>query len=274
MDRTSVRAAKVKPRFVVRMKSNISSVGFKWLSDSYGRVRGISLHTSITVIVVRSTTVFFLAGPLILMLALMSGCSSLWMNIYQTIKPCFERSSHVVDHARLNPDLHYLKVDSAGNVSLWVEADQANGDQVWISSDGGLIKTHYGRLSSTGGFKVNWLSVSEPNAQDADFLGKASVGSQRQFERVVSMSFPLAVDMRFQVSQRRIVQPREFKTLNASALVWVEETALRSDRPHEKLTGVYGYQYAIDRAMWEVVAARQCLDASFCIRWQRLNIKP
>ncbi len=200
-------------------------------------------------------------------LLLVGGCSADGQAVWQTVGAA-RRSAEAVDRHPLNPAFRYLRVTGGGQTALLVlgyeDASPDGPIEVWYSGDRQVIRLAQGRVVGASGLPVEWSGVVLPALPAWSQLVAREAPLAWERRRDVSPGY------RYGLTDRLTLRP--VPTGRAGTLVGYNPAALRWFEEHGAAGNLPPARYAVDPAApggAVVVYGEQCLDASFCLTWQR-----
>jgi hypothetical protein len=211
---------------------------------------------------------------LLLLAGAVTGCSTDSQAVLDTALS--RRAGTLVDAARLDPRLRYLRVSADRGTALlvlgYVEPHPQGPIEVWYSAQREVIKLQHGRLVGALGLNTEWRRVALPDLPDWSAL----VGSAQPYPwtrtRDVMPGYRYGVRDRLTLWQAPAPATSQLVGIDPATLVWFEETAA----PEAGEPPLPPARYALDpRATGEpVVYGEACLAPDLCIAWQRWPVRP
>ena len=195
------------------------------------------------------------------------GCTADGQAVWQTVGAA-RRSAEAVDRQPLNPAFSYLRVTGGGQTALlvlgYLDPSPAGTVEVWYSGDRQVVRLQGGRVVGATGLPVEWSGVRLPALPTwGELIGRqAPLEWARQ--RDVSPGY------RHGLTDRLALRP--MPTARGSALVGRDPASLRWFEERSADGALPPARYAVDPmapAGAAVVYGEQCLDATFCLTWQR-----
>lgn len=181
--------------------------------------------------------------------------------------------SQNVDERNLNPDYRYLRVSTPERAFLmvlgYVDSSPNGNIETWYTNAGQVLRLQNGRLLSTKGFAVEWVSVTY---KDLPTWSEAAARPRTRFIRYRDEMPGYKVGVFDMVTIRNIDPPQDTRIAGVAptSLRWLEETTDTS--PRARPSARYGI--ATRDGKIDVVYAEQCLGQQFCLAWQTWPATP
>lgn len=213
-----------------------------------------------------------IAGCLMFALA---GCQSGVTNpVLQTLQTAFWGAEQP-SGAGLDPGFAYLRVTAGSKVAFlalgYVDPHPKGPIEVWYSADREVIRLQNGRIVGVAGTLSEWRQVRLPVLPSWRELAKQSGPYAWQRVRDVMPGYQFNVVDQLQL---RVITPPSQSVLRVippASLTWFEESRLPDSTTKTAANDLrparYGVEFSGDTE--RVVYGEQCLDAEFCITWQR-----
>lgn len=200
-------------------------------------------------------------------LLLAAGCSTDGQAMWQTLGTA-RQTARAVDQAPLNPALGYLRVTGAGQTALlvlgYVDAGPAGPVEVWYSGQRQVIRLAQGRLVGASGLPVDWSAVIVPPLPGwGELLGRETPLAWTR-QRDAAPGYRHGLTDRLELRPVPAGRAGALVGRDPASLRWFEERSVDGALPAAR--------YAVDPAAPggpAVVYGEQCLDAAFCLTWQR-----
>lgn len=213
-----------------------------------------------------------IAGCLMLVLA---GCQSGMTNpALQTLQTAIwgaEQPSGV----GLDPGFAYLRVTAGKKVAFlalgYVDPHPHGHIEVWYSADREVIRLQNGRLVGVAGTLTEWRQVRLPVLPSWRELARQSQPYAWQRIRDVMPGYQFNV---VDPLQLRVITPPSQSALRVippATLTWFEESREPDSSAQAVANVLRPARYAVEFSgdSERVVYAEQCLNADFCVTWQR-----
>lgn len=196
-----------------------------------------------------------------------AGCSSDGQAMWQTLGTA-RQSALAADRARLDPALSYLRVTGAGQTALlvlgYVDPSPAGPVEVWYTGERQVIRLAQGRLAGASGLPVDWSAVVLPPLPAWGDLLAREAPLEWVRQRDTSPGYRFGAKDRLELRPVPAGRAGALIGRDPAALRWFEERSAEGTLPPAR--------YAVDPAAPggpAVVYGEQCLDATFCLTWQR-----
>lgn len=210
--------------------------------------------------------------PLLVALSL-GGCTAGTTAVLQT----FELISGKAPQDGRTPtssSFRYLRVEAQGRVVFmvlgYVDDKPRKNTEVWYSAKGEVLKLSGGRIVGTTGLATDWREVRLPAIPDWTHVGPNPVTYVRQRDEMPGYRF----NIEEQISLSAVNVPTRTNLVgeDPAKLRWYEE---RVTSGTESSLNLFPALFAVDmaKATPTPIYGEQCLSQSFCISWQRWDVK-
>jgi hypothetical protein len=170
---------------------------------------------------------------------------------------------------QFQPGVRYLRVTVNGRATFvvlgFVEGAQADPTEVWFSGSYEVVRLRDGLLAGTGALPVNWVDVRYSMLPD---WSAHSAALARDFDLQPGYRFGQHQDLRLDPIPAPAVGSTRLVGIDPTSLHWFALTDTRSG--HRDLYATQDTPGGGTRPFY----GEQCLDASFCLTWERWPLPP